>query len=127
MKECKFCRLKNGEQRILFQNKSFYSIYDTNPTTRGHVILIPKRHVASILNLENPEPLDLQECLKDTVKVIKKEFKPDGYNIGINDGEAAGQTIFHLHVHIFPRYKGDVRNPKGGVRNIIPGKGDYVK
>ena len=127
MADCKLCKLQNGEQRILSQNKNFYSLYDTNPATKGHAIIISKRHVASAFELADEEVLDMHKCLKETERVIKKEFKPDGYNIGINDGEVAGQTIFHLHVHLFPRYKGDSKNPAGGVRNMFPGKGDYLK
>ena len=107
------------------ENNLSFSIYDNFPVSKGHALIIPKRVVADIFDLNDDE---YKSCF-DLVKVVKKnlikEFNPDGFNIGVNSGKTAGQTIFHAHIHLIPRYKGDVSNPRGGVRNVIPGKADY--
>ncbi len=126
--ECLFCEIIKGRKKqIISENSGFYSIYDENPVSEGHAIVMPKRHFASVLEITNEELIDMHQCIKETIAIIQKRYNPDGYNIGINDGESAGQTIFHLHVHVMPRRTGDVENPVGGVRNIFPGKGDYTK
>ena len=100
-------------------------MWDNYPVSEGHALIIPKRHIISLLNLNNQETLHMYQLLKETCSIINDKFHPDGYNIGINEGEAAGRTIHHVHMHIIPRYFGDVENPRGGIRHIIPGKGDY--
>jgi len=93
----------------------------------GHALLIPIRHIPTWFEASAEERTALFKAL-DTVKVIiEKDHRPDGYNIGVNCGPAAGQTIFHLHVHLIPRYSGDVTDPRGGVRHVIPEKGNYTK
>ena len=87
--------------------------------------MIPKRHIGSFFDLNTDEREDLMALLQRARVVIDAEFKPDGYNIGINDGPAAGQTVPHLHIHLIPRYKADLPDPRGGVRWIIPEKADY--
>ena len=87
--------------------------------------MVPKRHIVSFFALTSGELAELYELMTSVYLEIKTRYRPDGFNIGINEGEAAGRTVHHLHVHIIPRYAGDVPNPRGGIRNIIPEKGDY--
>ena len=91
----------------------------------GHTLIIPKRHVASFFELNAKEQLDLLGLLHDAKFDLDRQHAPQGYNIGINDGAAAGQTVPHLHIHLIPRYTGDRPDPRGGVRWIIPEKADY--
>jgi len=100
-------------------------IRDGFPISPGHTLIIPKRHLASFFELTNSERQALFDLLEQAKTDIDKEFSPAGYNIGINDGAAAGQTVPHLHIHLIPRYEGDVADPRGGVRWIFPDKADY--
>lgn len=118
---------RESSRKIIAQNNTFFAIYDEFPVSDGHVLLIPKRHVESFFDITKKELDDLFELIKKVREIVDRKFNPDGYNIGINEGRAAGRTIDHLHIHVIPRYKGDVENPVGGVRNVIPGKGDYLK
>ena len=88
-------------------------------------MVIPKRHIGSWFAISNAEQLGLLDLLVRAKVVLQEEFKPDGYNVGINDGPAAGQTVPHMHMHLIPRYKGDLEDPRGGVRWIIPEKAKY--
>lgn len=119
--------LRDSPHKIIAQNNTFFAIYDEFPVSRGHALLIPKRHVESFFDITKEELDDLFELIKKVKEIVDKEFNPDGYNIGVNEGRAAGKTIDHLHIHLIPRYEGDVENPVGGVRNVIPGKSDYMK
>ncbi len=107
------------------ENENAFAIYHAFPVSKGHVLVIPKRVVAEIFDLNDEEYSSCFNLVKDVKKILEEEFKPDGFNIGINNGEKAGQTIFHAHIHVIPRYSGDVDNPRGGIRHVIPGKGDY--
>ena len=109
----------------IIENENAFAIYDTFPVSKGHALVIPKRVVAEIFDLNDEEYSSCFNLVKDVKKILEEEFKPDGFNIGINNGEKAGQTIFHAHIHVIPRYSGDVDNPRGGIRHVIPGKGDY--
>ena len=101
------------------------SFYDNFPVNKGHVLVVPKYHVENYFELSDIEKKDIWN-LVDKVRIyIEKEFHPDGFNIGINIGKYAGQTIFHCHIHLIPRYKGDIDNPEGGVRGVIPAKQKY--
>jgi ATP adenylyltransferase len=123
---CPFCT-PGGERELLTESASAYAMFDKYPVSRGHALVIPKRHV--------PDYFELSAHVKtacwlmvDRVKMLLAErFRPDGFNVGINVGAAAGQTVPHVHIHLIPRYRGDVDNPRGGVRHVIPGKGDYVQ
>lgn len=120
---CPFCALL--EERVLFRNDAAVAVRDAYPITPGHTLVIPARHVASFFNA-TPLERDAMLMLLDTAKQqLQTEFDPAGYNIGINDGTAAGQTIGHLHMHLIPRYLGDQPDPRGGVRWVIPDKADY--
>ena len=113
---CIFCSLPR--EKIALENNLCLSFYDKYPVNLGHMLIIPKRHFASILEASPEEVMAIHELLIETQAYLNKEFHPDGFNLGINQGEVAGQTIFHLHLHIIPRYLGDVKNPRGGVRNF---------
>lgn len=93
--------------------------------TKGHAEIVPKAHIISFFDLNEKEVSSMYELIIKTKELISKKFNPDGFNIGLNEGEVAGRTVSHLHIHIIPRYKGDVENPRGGIRNIIPSKGNY--
>ncbi len=121
---CIFCTIE--EKRTLFENPFAYAIYDKFPVTQFHTLVIPKRHVATYFQLNHSEIEACTQLLKQVKQHIEtNDLTVTGFNIGINDGATAGQTIFHCHIHLIPRRKGDVANPKGGVRQIIPGKGVY--
>ena len=124
--ECLFCKILDEKKKeFIYDNASFYSFYDPYPVSKGHALIIPKRHVNSFVGLDNKEQSDLFDALKKVMEFVNEKYHFSGYNIGINNGEVAGQTIMHLHLHFIPRYGGDVQNPKGGVRNVIPEKGDW--
>jgi diadenosine tetraphosphate (Ap4A) HIT family hydrolase len=122
-KPCAFCSLP--ESRIIDASQYGVVIRDGFPISPGHTLVMPQRHIGSFFDLNADEREDLMALLERAKVVIDAEFKPDGYNIGINDGPAAGQTVSHLHIHLIPRYKADLPDPRGGVRWIIPDKADY--
>ena len=123
--DCIFCHI--DEKRIELENKLAYLIEDNYPVTHLHRLIIPKRHVGSYFELSRPEINACNQLLADARKLIMThDHSVEAVNIGINDGETAGQTIPHCHIHLIPRRLGDVDNPRGGIRNIIPGKGDYI-
>jgi len=124
--DCLFCNFDNPDQHTLVaQNELAYARWDNFPVSEGHAEIVPKRHVDSFFDLEEGELTAMYGLAKVVREIIIAGFSPDAFTIGINDGEAAGRTIHHLHMHLMPRYVGDVENPRGGIRHIIPGKGDY--
>lgn len=123
MSNCPFCTLPL--ERIIDSNEFRVAIRDGFPVSPGHTLVIPKRHIGSWFEISNDEQRGLLDLLARAKTDLQEEFKPDGYNIGINDGPAAGQTVPHLHMHLIPRYKGDQEDPRGGVRWIIPEKAKY--
>jgi len=120
---CPFCDI--DKTRIVIESELAFVIRDGFPISPGHTLIIPKRHVSSFFETIQEEKLALLKLIDSAKKNIETEFKPHAYNIGINDGQAAGQTVPHLHIHLIPRYEGDVKDPRGGVRWIIPEKADY--
>lgn len=114
---CIFCEYYN-EKKYILENNLAFAIYDNFPVNKGHVSIIPKRHFASYFDTTTEEVTALNNLIQQVKVILDNDFNPDGYNIGINIGEAAGQTIFHLHIHMIPRYKGDVENPRGGIRKL---------
>ena len=102
-------------------------MFDGIPVSQGHSLIIPRRHVADYSDLTENEILAIHQILAEVRPLIQERFSPDGFNIGVNIGFTGGQTIMHVHVHLIPRYKGDVSDPVGGVRNVIPGKGNYIR
>ena len=122
---CPFCHLPND--RIEAQNDLAVAIRDAYPVNPGHTLVIPRRHVASWFEATVEERAAMLELADLARQTLQDELAPDGFNLGINDGEAAGQTIPHLHLHVIPRFDGDVDDPTGGVRGVIPGRGNYLK
>lgn len=122
-KLCPFCSLPEG--RIVEENEHALVILDGFPVTPGHSLVIPKRHVASYFEIAEAEREALLALLDRAKARIELQHQPAGFNIGINDGAAAGQTVSHLHIHLIPRYLGDQADPRGGVRWVIPEKADY--
>jgi diadenosine tetraphosphate (Ap4A) HIT family hydrolase len=122
---CPFCNPNNS--RIITANDHAIVVYDAFPVTPGHILIIPKRHIASFFDATREEQTAMLDLLTKMRKLLQKERNPDGFNIGINDGVAAGQTVMHLHIHLIPRYSGDKADPRGGVRWIMPEKAPYWK
>ena len=112
---------------MIVQDSLTFTVRDTLPVSPGHTLILPKRHIASIFEATKDEVAALWEALQQARNGLIKEFSPDGFNIGINDGLASGQTILHLHIHIIPRYKGDMPDPRGGIRWIFLDKAVYWK
>lgn len=121
---CPFCSPQN---KIILENDLVYAVFDNFPVSNGHTLIIPKRHIANYFDLSIEEQNACQLILNRVKEVIDKKYAPDGYNVGININSSAGQTIPHVHIHLIPRYKDDVEDPVGGVRNVIAEKGNYVK
>lgn len=155
--DCLFCGIYEEGSEVIYEDEFFYARYDLFPVTAGHAEIIPKRHIASLDELDGDEWEQLQSSI-DAVREIVEENDlssiyremvdepldenseelaqdvldsgfaaetPDAYNLGVNDGQAAGRTIDHLHIHVIPRYDGDMEDPRGGVRHVIPEKGNY--
>jgi diadenosine tetraphosphate (Ap4A) HIT family hydrolase len=155
-KDCLFCKIKKN---WIFENENFYAIFDVHPVSPGHSLIIPKKHIISLLDLNQEQWASLKPAISKTIEVIENtnfqklyrkmiiekptkksppfcekmllhmgiKKKPKGYNIGNNEGSTAGRTIHHLHIQIIPRYEGDIKDPTGGIRTIIPGLGNYKK
>lgn len=109
----------------VFESNLFYAVYDRFPVSKGHMLLISKQEKKDFFELDLDERRELQELIIKSKGILDNEYSPDGYNIGMNCGEAAGQTVMHFHCHIIPRYEGDMKDPRGGVRHCIEGKGYY--
>jgi histidine triad (HIT) family protein len=156
---CYFCTVSRGEaDPFIFENRSYVGIFDTNPVNPGHALIIPRRHVISIFELNSDEQADYFDALKGVRNVIETTDRkalyqemltrgylsdrpkdhidavlqldflneaPDAFTVGNNDGRAAGRSINHLHVIVLPRYQGDVEDPRGGIRNVIPNRAKY--
>lgn len=120
---CVFCSL--DKERVVDQCDLTITFRDGYPVSPGHTLIIPKRHVATFFSLTEDEQVAINKAIQKSKINLDTEFSPNGYNIGINNGKVAGQTVFHMHVHLIPRYKGDVNDPKGGVRWVIKDKADY--
>lgn len=104
-------------------NELAFAIRDRDPVSDGHTLVIPKRLVVDFFGTTDDERLALFALVDEVKRALDATHRPDGYNVGFNAGESAGQTVFHLHVHVIPRYRGDVADPRGGVRHVIPGRG----
>lgn len=122
---CPFCRLDNSQ--LILANDHAVAVYDGYPVTPGHSLIVPKRHISSFFEATCEEQSAMLGLLAEMRRLLLKERSPDGFNIGINDGEAAGQTVMHMHIHLIPRYAGDTADPRGGVRWIMPEKAPYWK
>jgi histidine triad (HIT) family protein len=158
---CYFCKVTRGEaDPLIFENRSFVGIFDAHPANPGHALVIPRRHVVSIFDLDETEQSDYFDALKGVKRAIEStnlcalyeamlarpdlkdrpkdqieavlalpflNRKPDAYTVGNNDGREAGRSIDHLHLILLPRYRGDVENPRGGIRNVIPSRAHYQR
>ena len=122
-KPCLFCSIP-GEQ-ILIECPLALAKRDGHPVSKGHTLIIPRRHVVSFFDTTEEERQAMLKLLDEAKAMLDRAHNPDGYNIGINNGAAAGQTVMHLHIHLIPRYAGDKPDPRGGVRWIFPEKAAY--
>jgi len=120
--DCIFCR---PQRDILARNASAIAVFDSYPVSPGHALILPLRHVVTIWDLDPDEYDGCFRLVREVKPILQARFKPDGFNVGANCGEAAGQSVWHAHIHVIPRYKGDTPNPRGGVRHVIPLKGKY--
>ena len=123
---CIFCKISKEE--LQFENELAYSSTDSYPVSKFHSLIIPKRHVDNYFDLKNEELKACNELiLKTKEKILKEDITVKGFNIGTNSGKTAGQSIMHCHIHLIPRREGDVENPQGGVRGVIPSKQHYIR
>jgi diadenosine tetraphosphate (Ap4A) HIT family hydrolase len=121
MDYCLFCNIPNP----ILENDLAHALFDQYPVNPGHLLIIPKRHFASLFDATPAEQAALFGLLRQGRELLRQQYQPDGFNIGINDGAAAGQTVMHLHIHLIPRFDGDIANPQGGVRGVIPERRIY--
>jgi len=122
MTDCILCQ----KYAIRFiENEFAWAMFDEFPVCNGHTLIVPKRHVKDFFHATAEEKIAMLELIDRAKEIIDTKYSPDGYNIGTNCGETAGQTVMHLHIHLIPRYKGDVQDPRGGVRGVIPTKQHY--
>lgn len=124
--DCPFCAPAEEDSILLTESAQAYAMLDQYPVAEGHALVLPKRHVESYFDLAEREQAACWIVVDRVKSILQDRHNPDGINVGINDGEKAGQTVSHTHVHVIPRYDGDVDEPTGGVRNVIPGKGNYL-
>lgn len=122
---CQFCDLDKA--RIMMANDHSVAFHDSFPVTSGHSLIVPKRHIVSFFEATREEQVAMLDLLSEMREFLLKERSPDGFNIGVNDGAAAGQTVMHMHIHLIPRYAGDTEDPRGGVRWIMSEKAPYWK
>ena len=120
---CPFCSI--SADRILAETPLTITITDGFPVSPGHTLVIPKRHIASPFETTEAEMTAIWQAIRAAAERLRAENQPDGFNIGVNDGTAAGQTVMHLHWHLIPRYEGDQPDPRGGIRRIFPALADY--
>ena len=123
---CLFCNINSKD--LVFDNEYAFASFDSYPVSKYHSLIVPKRHILDYFELTNDELLACNNLIKKIKKKIQNEDKTvDGFNIGTNSGVVAGQSIMHCHIHLIPRRKGDVDNPQGGVRGVIPSKQHYIR
>jgi diadenosine tetraphosphate (Ap4A) HIT family hydrolase len=120
---CPFCDL--ALERVIKRAQGCIALIDAYPVSRGHTLVIPERHISSFFRTTPEEKVGIFSLIEWCRNDLVMRFRPDGFNIGINDGAAAGQTVMHLHIHLIPRYAGDKADPRGGIRWIFPDKADY--
>jgi len=127
-KDCPLCSLKDLviEKGQAVENKLAYALTDSNPVSLGHCLIVTRRHIAAFFEATKEEKIAIFDLIDEMKTIIDKKHNPDGYNIGVNIGKAAGQSVPHIHIHMMPRYTGDIENPRGGVRGVIPTKQKYV-
>lgn len=116
MGNCIFCSKSGAE--LICENGLAKAFYDNFPVNEGHALVVPKRHIATYFEAEPEELAAMNELVFRVKELLDSKYHPHGYNVGVNVGEAGGQTVFHLHIHVIPRYQGDVENPRGGIRKV---------
>ena len=127
MANCPFCEVASGDSGTEFVAETAHSVsfYDRYPLSEGHALVTPRRHVGDLFDLDPDERADAWALLDTVRTLIVERFSPDGFNIGVNTNDAAGQTVAHAHIHLIPRQLGDVEDPRGGIRWVIPDKARY--
>ena len=123
MDDCPFCH--PGADRVFHEGLHVLGLWDGFPLSPGHALVVPRRHVADWTETSPDERRELLEAIDVVRSTILDNHRPDGFNVGMNLGEAAGQTVPHLHLHVIPRYRGDVADPRGGVRWVLPERAAY--
>lgn len=121
---CPFCN-PDSERELIVESATAFAMFDKFPVSNGHALIIPKKHCSDYFDLTFREQSACMFMLNTVKGILKKKLNPDGFNFGINVGESAGQTVSHVHIHLIPRYKGDVKEPRGGVRGVIPDRKNY--
>ena len=121
--DCPFCVKPDA----VIENELAFARYDGYPVSTGHCLIMPRRHVAEYFQATAEEKTAIWKLVDEMKVIIDRDFSPDGYNVGVNIGEAGGQSVPHIHIHMIPRYTGDMENPRGGVRGVIPHKQKYEK
>lgn len=122
--DCVFCN-PDSQRELILESSTVYAMFDKFPVSNGHSLIIPKKHCADYFELTFKEQSACWIMLNKVEEIVKKKFNPDGFNVGINIHESAGQTVAHVHIHLIPRYKGDVPEPRGGIRAVTPEKKNY--
>ena len=122
---CVFCEEFIPKKEKIFENDLAIAYYDGFPVSKGHILIISKNHKETFFDLTEEEQYAIIDLLNKCKKHVDELYHPDGYNVGLNCGREAGQSVMHVHMHLIPRYKGDVENPRGGVRGVIPSKKNY--
>lgn len=118
---CLFCRFEDRSVNTIFaQSENFYARLDNFPAVDGHVEIVPKKHIVSFFELTHDEIAEAYGLMTKAQKMLFERYRPAGYTIGINEGRAAGRSVDHLHIHLIPRHMGDVADPRGGIRQILP-------
>ncbi len=121
MDKCLFCNIyESPKNKIIAESSLAFAIYDGFPVNEGHILVIPKRHFGSFFDATEQEINEIYDLLNKCKAILDNKYHPTGYNVGVNVGYDGGQTIMHLHIHLIPRYKGDVENPRGGIRKLKP-------
>ena len=125
LKKCIFCQME--EERKIITEAVGFVVLDQYPVNKGHCLIIPNQHYPTYFDVPQKTQIHLWELVNRAKQWVDEKYHPDGYNIGINAGKIAGQTIMHLHIHLITRYQGDMEDPRGGVRGVIPSKQKYSK
>lgn len=125
MDECLFCKWKEEKEKIVLENELAFARFDEFAVSKGHILFMTKRHTKDFFSTTIEEKNAIFDLIDQAKRMIDEEYQPTGYNIGMNCGVSAGQSVMHIHVHLIPRYDGDVENPRGGVRGVIPKKQNY--
>ena len=125
MQDCPFCSRVSSASSLILATDHVIAFPDAYPVSPGHSLIVPRRHVGRLSELTQEEHRGMWDCVRDVQRSIEMAHGPDAWNIGVNDGAASGQTIMHVHLHVIPRYAGDVADPRGGIRWVLPSRAAY--